>query len=336
MAERQRLAVAAMDRERAAIAAREGQAPVAAPAREGELTAPRPDQWSLTEDGLFPRGRPLPRVAELLRLLAAPDDSMGSQVSEAEFRALLRDSRAAALDTSALMKKATPPDPPTGPRPAAPKQTPFVEIFLRPAKVTAATEFLAAHAAEMRAAEGKHGVASADITAILLWQSNLGQVTGDLHLFNHFVGQAIFLPDAFTAAVAAGHPDNAAGSHAALVEKTTRNSLQAAATLIRASKMKHLDALAIKGIAGGGVGYAQFTPNGFRWLEDGDGDGVLQFDSYADAVMSIANCLEAGGYRTDRKKGLLNYNPGEEWARGIQRVGDAIALAAPQNPGESP
>jgi membrane-bound lytic murein transglycosylase B len=266
-------------------------------------------------------------VRQLLAFLAAPADVTESPVSEAEFRALLRDSRAVAVDAAALLKKATPPTP-SGPRANHTKPASYVDVFLKPSNLQNAQQFMWAHSTELKAAQDRHAVLPADIVAVLLWQSNLGSVTGDNQLFTLFLGQAIYLRDAYAQAVAAGHHDTATRSHQQLLEKTVSKALETVATLVRSCKAKGIDVLDVKGVEGGGAGYAQFTPTGFRWMEDGDGDGRIQLENFADAIMSIANCLDQSGYRKDRKQGLLGYNPGNDWAAGVMRVGDAIELSA--------
>ena len=143
---------------------------------------------------------------------------------------------------------------------------------------------------------------------------------------NLLLAESQFLPRAYAAHVSAGASDPS-GAHGRRVAAAATQAAVKLAAHLRFCKAKQLDPAAFFAPRGGGVGPAQLTPDAYRYWVDGDGDGHLQLDGFADSIGSLANLLEASGYRVDRKKGLAGYNAGKSWVAGVMQVADALARA---------
>lgn len=283
--------------------------------------AARPIDWGAGDNGLDAAAvLASPLIKELLTRLEKPDTTTESRFSEADFRQLLRDPRATRMNWGLLVEEATPP-----PKGLVPKKKPVsAAVFLKDAKVAQGVEFWRDNSAVLERAFDKHHVAPKDIVSVLMWQSNLGKVTGDLPQVSLFLGRVLFLAPTYEHAVRSGHPDTADYAHRGRLNKQMDDAVGSLATLLRFSKANSIDPLEIKGLGIGAAGIAQFLPAGLHWLQDGDPNGRIELGSTPDAIMGIANCLAASGYSKSRIAGLLGYNPGAEWAKGVIQVADRI------------
>lgn len=293
--------------------------------KETGAGVPATAAWSLSEAALFgPSADPDAR-ARLLKHLGAPADGAGVPVTEAELRALLGTMDAALTYQVELEAEARPPVAAAA-APAKSSSPPLVSIFLRPENLALARAFRMQHAPALARAAQRHGVREEDLVAILLWQSKLGAATGKYRLVNLLLAESLLLPRAYAAQLAAGAADPGSVHGRRVAASAAAASLKLA-THLRFCKAKQLDPVAFLAARSGGVGPAQLTPDAYRFFVDGDGDGHLQLDGFADSIASLANLLEANGYRADRKKGLAGYNAGKTWVAGVMQVADTLARA---------
>jgi len=282
------------------------------------------EAWCVSSALAFQGGEPTAAFAPIVAALESPADDAGSSISAAELSRLLDDPRATEVYRSELIKYATP----KSKKIQKAEHTSFISIFMKPAKIDAGVAFLSEHAAELDAARRRFGVVPQDVVSVLMWESNLGKATGKFHVFNLYVGQIIYLDEAF--AYAEGEsgsmpPGPERDAHLARLARIKRNAGKYLVALLRSAKAKGIDPLAIMGSWGGAIGFPQFMPTSFQYAADGDGDGSIDLYAFPDAIASIANYLEKHGYRASRTRAFHAYNPEDEYVRGVKLYADTIA-----------
>ena len=155
-----------------------------------------------------------------------------------------------------------------------------------------------------------------------MWESGLGEFTGNLRVFNVLVAQLLYLEEAQQEAIRqirAKGDANPLASPALVIKqekrfaKIRRRCVGNLVALLRQSKAKGVDPLSLTGSWAGAIGYPQFMPASMSYAADGDGDGKIDLHSWPDAVMSVAKYLkERGNYGptdSQRRKAIFSYNP---------------------------
>lgn len=150
-------------------------------------------------------------------------------------------------------------------------------IFVRPARIEAGHDFLAAQAKPLAAAQKKYGVPQAIIAALIGMESFYGKYEG-----SHSALQALVT-------LAFGYPRRA---------KFFRSELSAFLILCRDNGF---DPTEIKSSYAGALGAGQFMPSSYRhYAVDVDGHGSDLFKNWDDITASIANYLAKHGWRRNQ------------------------------------
>lgn len=166
--------------------------------------------------------------------------------------------------------------------------------------ISACLEFIKNYAVELKDIEERHGVSAQTIIAILLVETGLGQDLGSDAALR-----------ALAAMAATSTPERLGGMGNAVQVRRVRPARLAATlkeksdwaykevrALIAYGKQSGLDAAAIPGSVYGAVGICQFMPSNIPlYGVDGDKDGKIDMFSVVDAMYSVANYLEAHGWR---------------------------------------
>jgi len=255
----------------------------------------------------------------------------GSRVTKAEFKRLLERPEAKQVYAKKLLKYATP----ASIKLQNKAHRDYSHVFMQEKRLRAGVEFLRKYDKFLKQAQKHYGVARQDIVSILMWESGLGEFTGNLRIFNIFMAQLLFLERAQQHAIEQmnGKKNPLKSSEIAAREKKRFNKIKKRAirslvALLRQSKAKGIDPLTIKGSWGGAIGYVQFMPYRMNYAVDGDRDGTINLHSWADAIFSVANYLKKfGNYdRSDkgRKKGIFSYNHNDSYVKGVIAYADAI------------
>lgn len=293
------------------------------------------DNWELRKSTIvdLPRTHPAASyLPDLVKRLASSQGG-GRPVSEAEFLALFDRSESRRVYASQLIKVATP-------RSVAIQNKAhedYSRIFLNEKRVKRGVAFLEEKKDLLDRAEQNYGVARKDIVSILMWESGLGEFTGNYRVFNVLVAQLLYLEEAQQEAVrritANGEADPLANASVAKKQeerfaRIRRRCVGNLVALLRHSKATGVDPLSLHGSWAGAIGYPQFMPASMPHAADGDGDGTIDLHSWPDAVMSVARYLkERGKYGpTDaaRRKALFSYNPIDSYVNGVIKYAEAI------------
>lgn len=293
------------------------------------------DNWELRKSTIVDLSRTHPAASylpDLVKRLASSQGG-GRPVSEAEFLALFDRSESRRVYASQLIKVATP-------RSVAIQNKAhedYSRIFLNEKRVKRGVAFLEEKKDLLDRAEQNYGVARKDIVSILMWESGLGEFTGNYRVFNVLVAQLLYLEEAQQEAVrritANGEADPLANASVAKKQeerfaRIRRRCVGNLVALLRHSKATGVDPLSLHGSWAGAIGYPQFMPASMPHAADGDGDGTIDLHSWPDAVMSVARYLkERGKYGpTDaaRRKALFSYNPIDSYVNGVIKYAEAI------------
>jgi membrane-bound lytic murein transglycosylase B len=297
-----------------------------------------PQAWELRKSTIVDQPRTHPAASylpDLIKRLASRQGG-GSPVSEAEFLALFDRPESRRVYSSQLIKVATP----RSVQIQNKAHEDFSRVFLTEKRVKRGVDFLEEKKDLLGRAEQKYGVAQKDIVSILMWESGLGEFTGNYRVFNVLVAQLLYLEEAQREAVhqitAGGEADPLISAEVAKRQeerfaKIRRRCVGNLVALLRHSKATGVDPLSLHGSWAGAIGYPQFMPASMPHAADGDGDGTINLHSWPDAIMSVAKYLnERGKYRsTDaaRRKAIFSYNPIDSYVNGVIKYAEAISKA---------
>jgi membrane-bound lytic murein transglycosylase B len=260
---------------------------------------------------------------EIVEKLAAPADDHGAPVTSKELRALLADPRTKQLYRRELRRYATP----RSTTIQNEEHKNYLKVFLQEANLKRGTAFMKEHEATLAAAETKYGVKRADIVSVLMWESNLGRITGKYLVVNTYLGQILLLEEVFAEIEKKKgtlSPSTVRDEHLKRLGRIKQKAVNFLVALLRAAAAKKVDPLAIRGSWAGAIGFPQFMPTSMRFAADGDGDGKIDLYTFPDAIFSVASYLEAKGYENDRYAALFDYNSDSEYVKGVMAFGDAI------------
>ncbi len=295
-----------------------------------------PQSWEIHKSAIIdlPRNHPAASyLPDLVKRLASSQGG-GQPVSEAEFLALFDRPESREVYASQLIKVATP-------RSVAVQNKAhedFSRVFLTEKRVKRGVDFLEEKKDLLDAAEQKYGVARKDIVSILMWESGLGEFTGNYRVFNVLIAQLLYMEEAQQAAVrritARGESDPLASVEVAKKQeerfaKIRRRCVGNLVALLRHSKATGVDPLSLHGSWAGAIGYPQFMPASMPHAADGDGDGTINLHSWPDAIMSVAKYLnERGKYGaadSARRKAIFSYNPLDSYVNGVIKYAEAVS-----------
>lgn len=298
------------------------------------LAATKGDVWRPLVERLVEDGLPGDYVD---RLFARPEVSFQPRVMARKMISLLR------------IKTAEPPPQPVAPspsrtteeaprepaKPAPPPRPKVYERYMQPALLASAQRFMEDHADVLQAAESERGVEREVLVAIMLVETRLGSYLGKGNAFVNLASMA--LAEDFLL-VQAYLPMNSLTPD--LRQWLVRRTLQKAnwayeelLAFISFAMASGLDPLNVPSSPYGAIGLCQFMPsNAVRFGVDGDGDGVVDLFSPADALHSIANYLAFHGWRPGlseerQERLIMHYNRDSRYARTVVVIAQHLAKA---------
>ncbi len=301
---------------------------------QSAMSSANPAVWEITKGNVFlENGEPSNEFIGILLERLASDSAEGEAVTREEFEQFLAQPESKEVYADYIIKYATPHS-----RHIQKKEHEnFSKIFMREKRLSAGVSFLKQYQTLLREVEKKYDVARKDIVSILMWESGLGEFTGNLRVFNVFMGQILFLEQAEEYAIqkmikeGKKYPDenmDTPESQKRRFRNIKMSAVNSLTALLRYSKKWRIYPLDIKGSWGGAIGYPQFMPYRMDVAVDGDGDGKIDLHTWPDAIYSIANYLrELGNYGWDykaRKKGIYSYNRSNEYVSGVIMYADEI------------
>ena len=281
--------------------------------------AATPSTWRLSAK--LPKGGDA--RAELVKALCAPRVNPGeTALDEKEAEALLDDPRAERVYADKTISIVAP----SMIQRQRKDHLDLMAAFLKPERVQAGAKFAREKQEVLERVEKAHQVDRYVVVGILMWESRLGQITGDYAAFNAFTSQLYFIDEASAAALAMkaekGLLDEARQAQRVntIRDRAKKNLL----ALVRQCKARGIDPLTVKGSWAGALGFPQFMPASLRWAEDGDGDGKIDLFTFDDSIASIANYLEQHGYAKSAEKAVWDYNHEDAYVKGVLAFGAAL------------
>ena len=293
-------------------------------------TAVDTSKWEISLRTVLPKDKPANSYVEKLIEELNKKDWTGEAVTLREFRQICnRTSPVVYVDK--VIKYATP----RSVKIQKEEHADYTKVFMKEKRQKEGVRFLRNYNSLLRKAQSRYGVHRKDIVSILMWESGLGEFTGENRIFNIFMGQILYMDDARKVAVdqikREGNPDKLplelTKKERQRLEKIRNRAVKNLASLLRNSKEKGVDPLQQLGSWGGAIGYVQFMPSSIKFAVDGDNDGEINLSSWPDAIFSVGNFLKEHGYGMDytsRKKGIFGYNPIDSYVKGVITYADAI------------
>ena len=290
--------------------------------------------WKITTDSVFDEeGNPAnPYITELFSKLFH-DTEKEPRFSIEEFQQLLERPESQEVYTNRLIKYATP-------KSKAIQDSAhinYANVLMREAKIQEGVDFLNKHRDLFDRVEQKYGVPRKDIVSILMWESSLGKYSGDYRTFNIFMQQLLFLDKAQKFSVAEmlefgeineAEADSLLVANSKRLDKLRKRAIKGLVALLKHCKEQGMDPLEQRGSWGGAIGYVQFMPFNLHLAVDGDGDGIIDLNSWPDAVFSVANYLKNygryGASHQARRRGIFSYNPINTYVDGVIKYADAV------------
>ena len=298
-----------------------------------QVTA-EPSTWLIKRDLVF-NAYDQPRRSYFREILQKLESYQGEghRITQAEFEKLLDRWEARQVYVNELVKYATP----ESLKLQNKAHRDYSKVFMQEKRLRAGVKFLSQYETLLKRVQKRYGVARHDIVSILMWESGLGEFTGNFRIFNVFIAQLLFLElaqqHAVEQMVADGkrnplHSSKIVAREKKRFKKIKERAVRSLVALLRQSKAKGIDPLTIKGSWGGAIGYVQFMPYRMNYAVDGDKDGTIDLHSWPDAIFSVANYLkDFGDYDTSyqgRKKGIFSYNHNNAYVKGVIAYADAI------------
>jgi membrane-bound lytic murein transglycosylase B len=205
--------------------------------------------------------------------------------------------------------------------------------FSTPDSIRKSREYLAQNQPAFSRAENTYGVDREIITAILLVESRLGAVRGRRSVLNVLSSMAALVEADVQEMLWAQIADFSTLSRADYDKWVQRRSGWAYRELtafITYAGREQIDPAAVNGSYAGALGYAQFMPTSIlAYARDGNADGKIDLFDHPDAIASIANYLNASGWRPgiDREKAfkvIFQYNRSGYYVNTILKVADLL------------
>jgi membrane-bound lytic murein transglycosylase B len=198
--------------------------------------------------------------------------------------------------------------------------------FLQERRIQMAQQYIVEHSGALAVAEDRYGVPREIITAIMLVETQLGNLVGNQSVFNILSTMAALDDPAVRKAFWKELPQERRISRKAFEKKADRKSRWAyneLKALLRYVDAENLDPVTIQGSYAGAMGYCQFMPsNALRLGVDGNGDDRVDLFDHTDAIASIGNYLKHHGWkpgmtRQQQYQVILKYNYSKPYANTI-------------------
>lgn len=194
--------------------------------------------------------------------------------------------------------------------------------------------FMREHEKALDDIEAKHGVPRQVVIAVLLIETGAGLDLGSNPALRALASMAITgTPEALAGG---GNSRQAArvprASLAATLREKSNWAYNETAALIRYSRENDVNICRMPGSMYGAVGLCQFMPsNILPYGVDGDGDGKVDLFSVVDAMYSVANYLEAHGWRgaatkMQKHRVILTYNKDYAYAEGVLATANRLDM----------
>ncbi|MCK9281635.1 MAG: lytic murein transglycosylase [Melioribacteraceae bacterium] len=271
-------------------------------------------------------------IANFLDQLGTQEGT-GTPVSRNEFLELLNDSRAKIVYADKLIKYATPLNEMIQKK----EHEDFTKVFLQEKRVLAGIKFLHDYKNVLSEVESKYKIPRKDIVSILMWESGLGEFTGNFQIFNVFLGQITLMDYAQEYSIRQlknSGQDNPLDDPSKMEKQKRRldfrrkDAAKSLASLLRICKSTGQDPLKQIGSWGGAIGFVQFMPYNLVYAVDGDRNGEINLFDFNDAIYSAANYLVEVGHYGDtegsRHRAIFAYNRSNEYVDGVKAYAEAI------------
>ncbi|MFH0733424.1 MAG: lytic murein transglycosylase [bacterium] len=299
-----------------------------------EITLTDSSTWVINKSLLFdkndnPKNTDIEKIIQLLE----SRNGHGSKVTKSEFIKLFDRPESKTVYSKMLLKYATPHSTQIQEKEAED----YSKVFMQEKRILKGVQFIKDNYYLLNNAEKKYGVHKKDIVSILMWESGLGEFTGNFQIFNIFLGQILYLEKAqkFTVEELLKKGEinplndiairNSADKRLKKIKKTAIASI---VSLLRECKKNNMDPLKQIGSWGGAIGYVQFMPFNLHLTVDGDDNGTKDLFSFPDAIYSCANFLKnyAKYAVNDKKraKAIYRYNPSTNYVKGVILYADTI------------
>ena len=197
-----------------------------------------------------------------------------------------------------------------------------------------ANAYMQQHGEALDRAEAEYGVDKHIITAILLVESRFGKYIGKRTALNTLSTMAALAdPTVRKAFWKYMNENNHRISRKGFEKKANRKSEWAyreLKELLKYAAHEGLNPATIKGSYAGAVGLPQFMPsNILKYGGDGDQNGIINLETHADAVASIAKYLKGHGWRPGQprskaKKVIYRYNHSSYYVNTILKIADLL------------
>ncbi len=213
----------------------------------------------------------------------------------------------------------------------------YLKIFMKEEKISKGVKFLKEYDKFLTEAEVKYNVHKKDIVSILMWESGLGEYTGNYQVFNVFINQILYLDEVEVLLAEKYRKENGKSYYSnqnseneakKRIERIRNSAISSLVSLLKETKLKKMNPFEQKGSWGGAIGYVQFMPFNLHYAVDGNNDGVIDLYSFPDAIHSCANfLLKVGKYNSTklgREKAIYRYNPSNSYVKGVITYADTI------------
>jgi membrane-bound lytic murein transglycosylase B len=198
-----------------------------------------------------------------------------------------------------------------------------------------ARNYMNEHKEDLVRTEKTYGVDKEVIAAILLVESSFGKNLGSRSALNTLSTLASLMYPKARSEFYTMIPKDKRGSRKKFEKSAKRRSKWAygelKALLIYADQ-EGFDPAKIPGSFAGAIGMAQFMPTSIlAYGKDGNNDGIIDLNTHADAMASIANYLKSHGWRPDisRKKAekvIYHYNHSKYYVKAILKVAKRLEV----------
>lgn len=209
------------------------------------------------------------------------------------------------------------------------------EQFLQPAAIAQARKFVNGHQKVLDQAEKSYGVNKYVIVAILSVETRFGSYTGFTPTLDILSTFALMDRKSYRDIVwdLISANDRQRMGREGFDEKLLKRSAwayQELCALLTWAQGRPEKARAFKGSLMGAVGWPQFLPSSLvRHGADGDGDGQVDLFQPTDAIVSVANYLQAYGWdeaksRVQKEKVIYGYNHSQPYVDTILEIADRL------------
>jgi len=193
-------------------------------------------------------------------------------------------------------------------------------------------EFIKSNSKAFALAQKKYGVPAPVGAALLFVETRLGKLTGRENAFYTLASMS----SKFPVENVLGYVDGIPGAEqrqdwvGARMDEKSEWAYKELKALLAYCEANGIDPHSIPGSAYGAIGMCQFMPSNIsRFAEDGNGDGVIDLFTPADAILSLSRYLSLHGWRAGmplkgQVNALMRYNKMLKYAHTILALAKTI------------